>query len=96
MIARLIRRARLATESVRNLALIDVYGRLTRLLDQLATPQDDGTRWITERVTHQALANHIACSREMISRLLKDLENGGYVRMEGRRLVLLKPLPTRW
>ena len=97
MMARLIRRARLATESARSLALIDVYGRMTRLLDQLAGPAGaDGTRSVGERITHQQIASHLACSREMVSRLLKDLENGGYVAMRERRIVLLKGLPARW
>lgn len=96
LIARLIRRARMATESTRNLALIDVYGRLVRLLNQLALPLEDGTRIIAERITHQDLAHRVACSREMVSRLLKDLESGGYIRVVERRLVLLKALPGRW
>lgn len=96
LISRLIRRARMATESARNLALIDVYGRLVRLLNQLASPLEDGTRIIAERITHQDLAHRVACSREMVSRLLKDLESGGYIRVVERRLVLLKALPGRW
>ena len=97
MMARLIRRARLATDSARSLALIDVYGRMSRLLEQLASPpQTDGSRCITERLTHQHIASHLACSREMVSRLLRDLQAGGYVEMRERRLVLLKGLPLRW
>ena len=97
MMARLIRRARLATDSARSLALIDVYGRMSRLLDQLASPpQADGKRIIAERLTHQHIASHLACSREMVSRLLRDLQAGGYVEMRERRLVLLKALPQRW
>lgn len=96
LIHRLIQRARLATESARTLALIDVYGRLTRLLEHLSHSQPDGTRILRERLTHQEIANHIACSREMVSRLLKDLEAGGYVQVRERRLVLLKDFPARW
>ena len=96
MMSRLIRRARLATESVRSLALIDTYGRLTRLLDQLATSQHDGTRVVLDRLTHLDIASHVACSREMISRLLKDLEAGGYLAIVDRRMVILKPFPARW
>ena len=96
LMTRIIRRARLATESARTLALIDVYGRLTRLLEELAEPQADGTRIVAQRLTHQDMAHHIACSREMVSRLLKDLEAGGYVAVRERRLVLLKGLPARW
>jgi CRP/FNR family cyclic AMP-dependent transcriptional regulator len=97
MMARLIRRARLATESTRSLALIDVYGRFKMLLEQLAEPPaPDGSRTLRERITHQQIANHLACSREMVSRLMKDLEVGGYVGKRDGTIVLLKELPARW
>ena len=97
MMARLIRRARLATESARSLALIDVYGRMSRLLHQLAGPlQADGSRAIAERLTHQHIASHLACSRETVSRLLRDLQTGGYVVVREKRLVLVKTFPQRW
>ena len=97
MMARLIRRARQATESTRSLALIDVYGRFKRLLEQLSEPPAaDGTRMLHERITHQQIANHLACSREMVSRLMKDLEVGGYVTKRDGRIVLAKELPARW
>lgn len=97
LMGRLIRRARLATESARSVALIDVYGRLVRLLNQLAGEADaQGERALRERMTHQELAQHLACSREMVSRLLKDLETGGYIAVRERRLYLLKALPARW
>lgn len=95
LIMRLIRRARLATESARSMALLDVYSRLRALLEDRSQPQPDGTLQM-ERLTHQAMASEIGCSREMVSRLLKDLESGGYVAVLGRRLVLLKPLPAKW
>jgi CRP/FNR family transcriptional regulator, cyclic AMP receptor protein len=97
MMARLIRRARLATESTRSLALIDVYGRFKRLLEQLSEPPGaDGSRILRERITHQQIANHLACSREMVSRLMKDLEVGGYVGKRDGRIVLQRELPARW
>lgn len=97
MMGRLIRRARLATESARSLALIDVYGRLTRLLNELADPSGpDGSRRIEQTLTHKELAGRVVCSREMISRLMKDLVLGGYLVLEDRRMVLMKTLPARW
>lgn len=96
LIVRLIQRARLATDSARSMALLDVYSRLRRLLEERAQPQPDGTRQIAERLTHQAIASEIGCSREMVSRLMKDLETGGYLATRQRMLVLTAPLPPRW
>jgi CRP/FNR family cyclic AMP-dependent transcriptional regulator len=97
LMSRLIRRARLATESARSVAMIDVYGRLVLLLNQLARePDPEGLRALRERITHQAMAQHLACSREMVSRLMRDLVTGGYVAVRERCIWLLKPLPARW
>ncbi|CAN7674454.1 Crp/Fnr family transcriptional regulator [Variovorax sp. LjRoot290] len=96
LIVRLIRRARLATESARSMALLDVYSRLRRLLEERAETQADGTRVVAERLTHQAIASEIGCSREMVSRLLKDLETGGYLSVARRQLALQRELPARW
>jgi len=96
LIARVIRRARLATNNARSMALLDVYGRVTRLLEELAVAQPDGTRVIEERLTHAAIASRVGCSREMVSRLMKDLETGGYVDVGARSLTLRRPLPTHW
>lgn len=96
LLSKVIRRARMATNSARNLAFVDVYGRLKQCLQHLATPQADGTQRITERLTHQEIASRTGCSREMVSRILKDLENGGYVQIDQRQIVLVQPLPARW
>ncbi len=96
LLAKVIRRLRVTTLNARNLAFIDVYGRLTQCLHALATPQADGTQRIEERITHQEIASRAGCSREMVSRILKDLENGGYLRVDARRIVLVKKLPLRW
>jgi CRP/FNR family cyclic AMP-dependent transcriptional regulator len=96
LLAKVIRRARSATLSARQLALNDVYGRLKALLLGLAQVQDDGTQRVVDRLTHQEMANRLGCSREMVSRLMKDLERGGYVTVDGHQFVLDKPLPARW
>jgi CRP/FNR family transcriptional regulator, cyclic AMP receptor protein len=96
LLAKVIRRARAATFSARQLALNDVYGRLRLLLAELADTQPDGRQLIAERPTHQEMAHRLGCSREMVSRLMKDLERGGYVAVQDQRLVLMKPLPARW
>ena len=77
LLAKVIRRVRSSTHSVRQLALNDVYGRLRLLLGSLALPEAEGALPSVERLTHQEMANRIGCSREMVSRLMKDLERGG-------------------
>ena len=96
LIAKVIRRARAATLNAKQLALNDVYGRLVLLLNSLAVAQADGTVVIGEKLTQQEMANRLGCSREMVSRLLKDLVAGGYVRLADQRMWLLRPLPARW
>ncbi|MBC8056956.1 MAG: Crp/Fnr family transcriptional regulator [Rhizobiales bacterium] len=95
LLAKVIRRARAATLNAKQLALNDVYGRLVLLLNELAVPQPDGTRLIAERLTHQEMANRLGCSREMVSRLTKDLE-GSYLVVDRGRYRLLRTLPSRW
>lgn len=96
LLAKVIRRARSATLSARQMALNDVYGRLKLLLESLAALQDDGTRLVCERLTHQDIANRIGCTREMVSRVMKELELGGQVRSSAEGLRLLRGLPARW
>ena len=96
LLSKVITRARTATRDARNMALMDSYGRLVALLDDLAVTLPDGTRRLMHRVTHAEIASRIGCSREMVSRLLKDLERGGYTSTVGRGLQILKPLPNRW
>jgi CRP/FNR family cyclic AMP-dependent transcriptional regulator len=96
LIGKVIRRARAATLSAKQLALNDVYGRLVLLLDGHAVAQPDGTRLIEERLTHQDLARRLGCSREMVNRLMKDLELGGYLQTQPQQWRLPRSLPARW
>jgi CRP/FNR family cyclic AMP-dependent transcriptional regulator len=96
LLAKVIRRARAATVGAKQLALNDVYGRLVALLNGQSVPRADGQREITERLTHRDMAERLGCSREMVSRLMKDLETGGYVESTGASLLMKKPLPARW
>jgi len=96
LLARVIQRARVATQSARSMALLDVYGRVVQLLETVSRAQPDGSRVIAERMTHAEIASRVGCSREMVSRLMKDLVNGGYLRVEGKLLRLPAALPPRW
>ena len=96
LIGRVIRRARLATQSARSMALLDVYGRVVQLLESLAVVQADGTRVIAERLTHAEIAARVGCSREMVSRLMKDLTQGGFVTADRICIALRGTLPRGW
>jgi len=92
----LARRVRRLTESARTLALKDVFGRITALMQDLAVDRD-GVLVIEERLTHQEIARRIGSSREMVSRILKDLETGGYIGVDAaHRLAIRRKLPSSW
>jgi len=95
LIGKLIQRARRATETVKSLALSDVYGRLIRLLAGLAR-EVNGKLVVPEKLTQQEIAERVGASRDMISRLLKDLVAGGYLAVEDRTITILKKLPPAW
>ena len=95
LIKELTHRIRLLTGSVKGLALRDVYGRVAEALLNLAT-EENGTLIISERPTQQELANMVGASREMVSRILKDLTSGGYINVEDKRITITKKLPAGW
>jgi CRP/FNR family transcriptional regulator, cyclic AMP receptor protein len=94
-IRRLIGRIRSLTESVRSLALMDAYGRVARLLLEQSV-EEAGVRFIPQRMTQSEIASRVGCSREMVSRILKDLVQGGYVTLESDRIVVNRKPPARW
>ncbi|MGA8051934.1 MAG: Crp/Fnr family transcriptional regulator [Burkholderiales bacterium] len=95
IIRKLAHRVRSLTDSVRDLAFIDVYGRVARLLLELAE-EIDGRIVIDQRMTQKDIAARIGASREMVSRIFSDLTEGGYVRKEEGRIVVLRKPPARW
>jgi len=95
LVRHLSRLVRSLTENVRSLALLDVYGRIARLLLDLAVKQE-GKLVIEERLTHQEIANRVGASREMVSRIMKDLVGGGYIQDDGKRLIIPEKLPPAW
>jgi CRP/FNR family cyclic AMP-dependent transcriptional regulator len=95
LIEELIDRARIATDTIKNLALMDVYGRVARLLLSLARERD-GKLVVPERLTQQDIADRVGASRDMISRIFKDLTTGGYVTVVDRQITLNRRPPPRW
>lgn len=91
-------RARASTQAARDMALLDVYERLAQTLNHLAkvTDEDNTPKTIDPLITHGELAAHVGASREMVSKLLKDLERGGYIQVNTRQITLLKKLPAKW
>jgi CRP/FNR family cyclic AMP-dependent transcriptional regulator len=92
LIRDLSRRIRLLSENVKDLALLDVYGRVAKTL--LGMAKDiDGQLIIENRPTQQDVANHIGASREMVARILKDLETGGYITVTRKQILINEKLP---
>jgi CRP/FNR family cyclic AMP-dependent transcriptional regulator len=95
LLKRLAVRVRALTENVRTLALLDVFGRLVKTLYSLAEEKDGGLV-IDQKLTQQDLANRIGASREMVSRIMNDLAEGGYIAVEGKRVSIRKKIPSSW
>ncbi|GAC1683354.1 MAG: Crp/Fnr family transcriptional regulator [Gemmatimonadaceae bacterium] len=80
----LSRRLRRADTKIGSLVLLDVPGRIARLLLDLA--QESGGEAIDKPVTHQTIAQMIGASRETVSRTMKEFQDGGLVTVERRRI----------
>jgi len=91
----LTQRLRKATDDIRNFALKNVYQRLALKLIELSVEQD-GVRCLQRKYSQQEFASMIGASREMVGKILSDLDKGGYIRTQGTQLQLLKTLPHSW
>jgi CRP/FNR family transcriptional regulator, cyclic AMP receptor protein len=91
-----IGRTRATTVELKDLALMDVYGRLAGLLLGLEYVDEGGESWSRERLTQQEIAHRIGSSRDMVSKILKDLRTGGYIETRDRRFRILRRPPARW
>jgi CRP/FNR family cyclic AMP-dependent transcriptional regulator len=84
-------RLRKANHQIGSLALLDVYGRVARVLLDLA--QEQGTRLKDGRIsfrrpTHQEIANMIGATRETVSRMISDLHRQGYIEISGKNVII--------
>ena len=89
------KRLRSMTDDIKSLALLDVYNRVTRALTNLSRCQN-GRQVVTERLTHQDLANIVGASREMVTKIMKGLNTGGYIKIENHTIVIQKKFPQGW
>ena len=95
LVNRLIGKVRSLTNHVRDLALNDVYGRFVKFVDMHAVLQD-GVRVVPERLTQTDIAERIGGSREMVSRIIKNLAAGGYISIDAKHVTVHKKLPAKW
>lgn len=96
LIQTLIQRSRNTTTYARRLALDSAYQRLAALLNELAVEQGE-VRVVAEPLSQQAIGERIGTSRDMVSKLFKDLVKGGYLRHEkNKQITLLSKLPPKW
>lgn len=91
----LIARTRMATKLIKELALHDVYVRVAHLLQGLAQ-ECSGAFVVSERLSQQEIANRVGASRDMVSRVIKELVTGGYIAVENKAITLIKKFPLRW
>ena len=87
----LVRRLRHADRTIESLALMDVHGRVARVLIDSATPAPDGQGVVAGKVSRQDIARMIGASREMVSRVMKDLESRGFFQTQVDGSMLLHP-----
>jgi len=83
----LVRRLREADRNIESLALLDVYGRVARLLLDMSE-EVDGKRVVRKKISKQDMARMIGASREMVSKVMRDLEVGGYIVPHGDLLTI--------
>lgn len=93
LVTQLTRRVRELTDSVKDMALLDVYGRVSAALEKLC---DENKRIHNPKVTHQDIANMVGSSREMVSRIMKQLLIGEYIEQCSGYIEIKKTLPRYW
>ena len=88
----LLKKLRQATQQINDLAFLDVYGRLAHFL--IGNQDENGV--ISEKFTHQNIADIIGTSRETVSRILGELKAGKFISKQKGRIVINKKLPYKF
>jgi CRP/FNR family transcriptional regulator, cyclic AMP receptor protein len=89
----LVKRLREADQKIGSLALMDVYGRVAHLLLEMAETVN-GQKVVTRKLAKQDIAKMIGASREMVSRVMKDLQAGGYIEVRPGSIFLHETILT--
>lgn len=87
-------RLRDTSQRVADLSFLDVAGRLARVLVELSHKPDAEPHGlgVKVKISRLELARHVGCSREMVGRVLKRLEEEGAVQSKGRDILILSRL----
>ena len=85
----LVARLRNADRQIESLALLDVYGRVARTLLDMSE-EEKGLKIIRGKVSRQDMAKVVGASREMVSRVMKDLEDKGVIETLENGSVVIK------
>lgn len=96
LIRLLIQRNRKVTSTAKDLALANVYGRVSHLLASLAVRDEQGQMVVNERLSQQDIADRVGSSRDMVNRVFKELVKGEYLEVDRRTIVIRKKLPSDW
>jgi len=83
----LVRRLREADKKIGSLALMDVCGRVARLLMEMAETID-GQKVVTRKLPKQQIAKMVGASREMVTRVMKELETSGHIAVHAHQILL--------
>ena len=86
----LVQRLRAADDRIQSFALLDVSERVARELQQMSHHDADGRQIIPNKISRQNLAKSVGASREMVSRVMKELEAKGYIQTLETGAVILK------
>ena len=97
MTSQLARRLCNTNRKLGDLAFMDVYGRVARTLLDLCEQPDAMTHpdGMQVRVTRQELSRLVGCSREMVGKVLKDMEDQKHIVASGKNIVVLGVRPRR-
>lgn len=92
LLVELVQRIRELTGNVKDMALLDVYGRVAHTLERLCGANAEKP----PKLTHQDIANMVGASREMVSRVMKELVVGGYIEVQQKHIRILRTFPKNW
>ena len=95
LIKALTKQVRGLTQNIKSLALMDVYGRVAHTLLDLAQERD-GQLVVEPKLTHQDIAHIVGSSREMVSRIFKELTKGSYITVNKNNIIINEKLPPGW